>query len=302
MDIPKCLYCRYQTVQFKDDYAGGRVTNKALQRPFTLLLSFHPSTSLHSFSNTIIFYHTIQPSPLIGRNTVGSYGLSRSNLFVSEDRQRWKDAITSNQRIKRNFEERVSIIPPGWERGVHVLFFLLKKQQFFLTLGSEIRNKNMYMYYICSKSKFCTASLRVMVNKNPSIISQKPVCSFNDNDIRNSINNVLSTRCKEFYGNQALYYATFVGGGYNRILLAFSSLLCGQIHLNVSTVSCLFRNRLEIGNTNASPASITVPAALFCICGSLFTPDFYGSHSNNAGDSGLIYSNRCYNCALMAPN
>lgn len=42
--------------------------------------------------------------------------------------------------------------------------------------------------------------------------------------------------------------AAFVGGGYNRISLAFSSLLCGQVHLNVSTVSCLFRNRLEIGH------------------------------------------------------
>lgn len=49
----------------------------------------------------------------------------------------------------------------------------------------------------------------------------------------------------------------FVGGGYNRILLAFSSLLCGQMHLNVSSVSCLFRNGLEIGNTNASQAPIT---------------------------------------------
>lgn len=50
------------------------------------------------------------------------------------------------------------------------------------------------------------------------------------------------------------------------------------------------------------PAWLLLPAALVCICGSLFTLDFNGSHSNNAGDSGLIYNNRCYNCTLMAPN
>ncbi len=50
------------------------------------------------------------------------------------------------------------------------------------------------------------------------------------------------------------------------------------------------------------PAWLLLPAALVCICGSLFTPDFYGSHSNNTGDAGRIYSNRCYNCTLMAPN
>lgn len=50
------------------------------------------------------------------------------------------------------------------------------------------------------------------------------------------------------------------------------------------------------------PAGLLLPAALVCVCCPLFTPDFYGSHSNNAGDSGLIYSNRCYNCTLMAPN
>lgn len=56
---------------------------------------------------------------------------------------------------------------------------------------------------------------------------------------------------------------TFVGRGYNRILLAFNSLLCGQAHLNVSAVSCLFRNRLEIGNTNASLVPITCSLSLY---------------------------------------
>lgn len=50
------------------------------------------------------------------------------------------------------------------------------------------------------------------------------------------------------------------------------------------------------------PAWVLLPAALLCIRGSLFMPAFYGSHSNNAGNSSLIYSNRCYNCTLMAPN
>lgn len=44
------------------------------------------------------------------------------------------------------------------------------------------------------------------------------------------------------------------------MLLPFSSLLCGQMHLNVSTVSCLFfKNGLGIGNMNASLAPITCP-------------------------------------------
>ena len=91
----------------------------------------------------------------------------------------------------------------------------------------------------------------------------------------------------------------FVEGGYNRILLAFRSLLCGQMHLNVSTVSCLFRSRLEIGKHKCQPGSYYLPpwfvSATHCL-----PPDFYGSQSNNAGDSALIYNNRCYNCTLMA--
>lgn len=49
-------------------------------------------------------------------------------------------------------------------------------------------------------------------------------------------------------------------GGYNRILLAFSSLLRGHTHLNVSIVSGpLFsgKKQLEMGNTNASEAPAT---------------------------------------------
>lgn len=75
MNFLKCLYCRYQTVHLHDDYAGERLTNAALWRPFTLLLSFSPSTSLHSSSNTIIFKHTLQPSSLIGRCTIGSHSV-----------------------------------------------------------------------------------------------------------------------------------------------------------------------------------------------------------------------------------
>lgn len=71
----------------------------------------------------------------------------------------------------------------------------------------------------------------------------------------------LSSPSSESYGNKPLCRVTFVGGGYNRILLAFNSLLPGQTHLNVSTVSCLFRNTLEIGNRNASLAPITCSLA-----------------------------------------
>lgn len=48
------------------------------------------------------------------------------------------------------------------------------------------------------------------------------------------------------------------------------------------------------------PAWLLLPAASLCIA--LFTLDFNGSHSNSAGDSGLIYSNRRYNCMLMSSN
>lgn len=82
-------------------------------------------------------------------------------------------------------------------------------------------------------------------------------CPFNGNNVANSINRVLSSWSGEWYGNELLYSATFVGVGYNRILLAFSSLLCGQMHLNVSTASWLFRNKPEIGSTNASRAPVT---------------------------------------------
>lgn len=131
-------------------------------------------------------------------------------------------------------------------------------------------------------------------------MSYKPLCSLDHIDIRNSINSVLPSWNSESYGDHPLCYATFVGGGYNRILLAFGSVLCGQMHLNVSTVSCLFRNRLEIGNTNASRAPL--PAAWLCMCCSLFTLDFQGSYIKDAGNSGLIYCCRCFNCMLTAPN
>lgn len=93
---------------------------------FLIFPSFHISAQLfkcHNFRphNTAIslnwqIYWRLSWLPLV------------AIFFVSEDRQRWKDAITGNQRIKRNFEERVSIIPPGWERGGRVLFFRLKKK------------------------------------------------------------------------------------------------------------------------------------------------------------------------------
>lgn len=47
----------------------------------------------------------------------------------------------------------------------------------------------------------------------------------------------------------------FVGRGYNRILLPFSSRLCGQMHLNVSAVSCLFRAAFKIGKHECRPSS-----------------------------------------------
>lgn len=108
---------------------------------------------------------------------------------------------------------------------------------------------------------FYCSSLCAAFKSRASLISYKLVCSLND--ISNSINNVLSSSDSESYGTQPLYWVIFAGGGYNRILLAFSSLLCGQMHLNVSTVSCLFRNRLEIGNTNASLGPITCRPALY---------------------------------------
>lgn len=48
------------------------------------------------------------------------------------------------------------------------------------------------------------------------------------------------------------------------------------------------------------PAWLLLPADLLCI--SLFTQDFNRSHSNNTGDSGLIYSCRCCNYMVMPPN
>lgn len=50
------------------------------------------------------------------------------------------------------------------------------------------------------------------------------------------------------------------------------------------------------------PAWLLLPGSLVCIHGPLFTLDFNGSHSHNAGDSGLIYSNSLCNCPLIAPN
>lgn len=60
-----------------------RVTNKASWRPFTLLLSSYPSTSLFGYSNTVIFNRTIQPSPLIGRYTEGSHSLLAAAIVLS---------------------------------------------------------------------------------------------------------------------------------------------------------------------------------------------------------------------------
>lgn len=82
--LMKCLCRRFQTPSAEALLCQGeRLTNKASWRPFTLFLSFHLSTSLHSFSNAIIFDHTIQPSPLIGRYTVGSHGSLSSQSFLS---------------------------------------------------------------------------------------------------------------------------------------------------------------------------------------------------------------------------
>lgn len=137
----------------------------------------------------------------------------------------------------------------------------LEKTAFFHTLGSEIIH--IYVYHICSESTFLLSSF-VRNGKQPCLHNKLHIIV------------LLMTMMLEFQllvcfqvevvNLMEINHCTmlpFVGGGYNRILLAFRSLLCGQMHLNVSTASCLFRNRLEIGNTNASRAPITCRLGLY---------------------------------------
>lgn len=99
MNFLKSVHCRYQKHSSWWWLHGKRLSNKARWRAFTLLLSLYPSTTQHTFSKTIIFKHTIQPSSLIGRYAIGFHSFpSYNSLLVSEDRHRWKDAIASNHK------------------------------------------------------------------------------------------------------------------------------------------------------------------------------------------------------------
>lgn len=178
---------------------------------------------------------------------------SYSHLFVSEDKQRWRDAIASNQKTK-------SLIYSTWREERSTGIALPHEEQAFLPpfLNSELRCTFIFM---CSNSTFLLCTL--VFNAMSGQLTRNLCVLFITMILEIQLIMALSSWCSESYGNQPLCHVTFVGGGYNRVLLAFNSLLCGQTHLNVSTASWLFRNRLEIGNTNASVAPITRRLALY---------------------------------------
>lgn len=137
--------------------------------------------------------------------------------------------------------------------------FLKKKKKFFCPCWQW----NGTPIFIYVSKVYCCTQLCVTVKSRPWTISQKSTGVLMTMALEMKSIMALSSWSRESYENRPLYHVTFVGRGYNRILLAFNSLLCGQAHLNVSTVSCLFRNRLEIGNTNANLLPITCSLSLY---------------------------------------
>lgn len=125
MNFLKSVHCRYQKHSSWWWLHKRRLRNKARWRAFTLLLSFYPSTTRHTFTTTIVFKHTVQPSSLVGRYGIGSHSFpSYNSLLVSEDTD---GKMLSRVITKKNKGSFIYFCID--ERGVNIFLFLLNKKR-----------------------------------------------------------------------------------------------------------------------------------------------------------------------------
>lgn len=117
MNFLKSVHCRYQKHSSWWWLHRERLGNKARWRAFTLLLSLYPSTTRHTFSKTIVFKHTTQPSSLIGRYAIGFHSFpSYNSLLVSED----TDGKMLSRVITKEKKGEFHLFLRGWERREYI--------------------------------------------------------------------------------------------------------------------------------------------------------------------------------------